>query len=222
MVTERFGRLSSERRSLILNAAMSEFASAGLAKGNLQNVAKGAGVSKGLLYYYFEDREDILASLYAEVGTLLVSIVGTAPEKPHPGEFWDWIDRIYHNVLDVMSRQPVLMGFVARILAEVSHGLVPPGFEKHSKGTRLAVMEVVGLGQRCGAIRTDLPEPLLVRAVMHMMGACDRWILSEAQAGKLSASTPDVVLNLYKSAFAAPVVLRKRKVKKALPRRKKV
>lgn len=185
---------------------MSEFASAGFTKARLESIAQGAGVTKGLLYYYFEDREDLLTSLYAEINELLVSLVGPLPAKPTPDQFWSWIERIYRNVLERVAREPVMMAFLARIMTEVTSGIVPPGFEKHKQGTQSGVMKVVKLGQSCGAVRQDLPLPLLLRALMNLMGACDGWIAAEAKAGKLSPATVDAVLRLYRSAFAAPVV----------------
>jgi AcrR family transcriptional regulator len=170
----------------------------------LQSIAKAAGVTKSLLYYYFEDRLDLLATLYELVSTTLGAILGPLPEGASASEFWDWIEGVYRNVLAVVAPQPVLMAFVVRVLSEVNSGVTPPGFEKHVARTTNGVAALVDLGQRCSALRSDLPQPLLLSAVMALMGTCDRWIVAEAQEGRLSEATAATVVQLYKSAFASP------------------
>lgn len=204
MATERFHNLPEERRRLILNAAMAEFATEGFTKAKLENVAKAAGVTKGLLYYYFEDREDLLGSLFVEVEDRLGPLVGKPPTKPGPEEYWDWVGGVYRTMLEVVGQEPVLMGFLVRTITEVTSGMVPAGFEKHMRKTSAGVRAVVGLGQRCGAVRKDLPEELLQGAVIGVMSACDRWLMTEAQAGRLKGKSAEVVVRLYRSAFSPP------------------
>lgn len=202
MATERFQNLPPEKRAAIINAAMAEFASAGFSQAKLQNIAKAAGVTKSLLYYYFEDRADLLATLYEVVSSTLAGILGPLPPQPSADEFWSWIEAVYCKVLAALGQQPVLMAFLVRVLSEVSSGMTPPGFEKHVKRTNSGVAGLVALGQGCSALRTDLPQSLLLSAVMSLMVTCDRWIVAEAQSGRLSAATPVIVLRLYKSAFS--------------------
>ncbi|MBY0503845.1 MAG: TetR/AcrR family transcriptional regulator [Bryobacteraceae bacterium] len=201
MATARFQNLAPERRQRILRAAMAEFATAGFDKGRLETIAKAAGVTKGLLYYYFEDREDVLATLYTEVVEKLAPVVGPQPAAPSPQQFWDWVEGIYRNVLSVLQDEPVVLSFMVRILTAVTSGTVPPGFAPHMEGTRNTVAALVKLGCQCGAIRHDLPESLLLGAVMSLMTASDRWIVEQAQTGQITTETPDCVLRLYRSAF---------------------
>lgn len=200
--TERFKNLPDEKRAAILNSAMLEFSAAGFAKARLEDIAAAAGVTKGLLYYYFEDREDLLTSLYSEVEEALAAIISPPPPKPTPNEFWDWIEGVYKVAIDTLAPEPAMMAFLARVITEVTNGIIPPGFEKHYKGTRSGVMKVISLGQSCGAVRTDLPDSLLLASVMSLMSSSDQWILSEAKANRLSSKTPATVLRLYKSAFS--------------------
>ncbi len=55
---------ATDTRSRILDAALSEFATHGLAGARTDRIAQAAGVNKALLYYYFESKENLyLASL---------------------------------------------------------------------------------------------------------------------------------------------------------------
>ena len=55
---------STETRSRILDAALSEFSANGLAGARTERIAAAAGVNKALLYYYFDSKEKLyLAAL---------------------------------------------------------------------------------------------------------------------------------------------------------------
>lgn len=50
---EKFLNLDEEKKSKIINAAMKEFAAKGYKEAKTENIAKEAGISKGLLFHYF-------------------------------------------------------------------------------------------------------------------------------------------------------------------------
>jgi TetR/AcrR family transcriptional regulator len=50
---------SSEARTRILEAALSEFAAHGLAGARTERIAAAAGVNKAMLYYYFDSKEKL-------------------------------------------------------------------------------------------------------------------------------------------------------------------
>jgi AcrR family transcriptional regulator len=55
----RWRRLPEERPKQILDAAFAEFAERGLAAARLEDIAKRAGVSKGTIYLYFANKEEL-------------------------------------------------------------------------------------------------------------------------------------------------------------------
>jgi len=59
----RWRRLPEERPKQILDAALAVFAERGLAAARLEDIAKRAGVSKGTIYLYFANKEDLLRAL---------------------------------------------------------------------------------------------------------------------------------------------------------------
>ena len=71
--TRRVAR-RSERREAILAAALDEFSAQGFAAARLDDVAKRAGVAKGTIYLYFDDKEALFQEL---VRSLLTPVVGS-------------------------------------------------------------------------------------------------------------------------------------------------
>lgn len=59
---EQAEQLRRERSHQILKAALSVFAESGLENTKMSMIAKAAGVSHGLLYHYFQSKEEVLNS----------------------------------------------------------------------------------------------------------------------------------------------------------------
>lgn len=63
MAKARFQRRKEDRPAEITEAAMKAFAEKGFAATKVEDVAKRAGVSKGLLYLYFKTKEDLFKAV---------------------------------------------------------------------------------------------------------------------------------------------------------------
>ena len=81
MPTETWTRLPEERRATVLAAAEAEFARNGYSRGSLNVIAREAGVAKGSLFQYFDDKMDLFAHLselaVARVGEAMAELVET-------------------------------------------------------------------------------------------------------------------------------------------------
>lgn len=55
--------VSEQRRNQILDAAMQVFARLGFHKARMDDVAREAGVSKGLLYWYYKNKDALIAAI---------------------------------------------------------------------------------------------------------------------------------------------------------------
>ncbi|HRW21852.1 MAG TPA: helix-turn-helix domain-containing protein, partial [Bacteroidales bacterium] len=57
---EQFEEIRLSKHKLILDTAMKLFASSGYHNTSISKIAKEAGISKGLIYNYFDSKEDLL------------------------------------------------------------------------------------------------------------------------------------------------------------------
>jgi AcrR family transcriptional regulator len=62
----RWRRLPEERPKQIIDAALAVFAERGLAAARLEDIAKRAGVSKGTIYLYFANKEELFRGVVRE------------------------------------------------------------------------------------------------------------------------------------------------------------
>lgn len=84
MPTDTWERLPAARRDAVLAAAEAEFAAHGFSRGSLNVIAREAGVAKGSLFQYFDDKVD----LYAYLSDRAAHRVGLAIEAHTAGIDW--------------------------------------------------------------------------------------------------------------------------------------
>ncbi|MGO4258543.1 TetR/AcrR family transcriptional regulator [Marmoricola sp. RAF53] len=85
MPTGTWERLPASRRAAVTEAAEQEFAERGFSQGSLNTIARTAGVSKGSLFQYFDDKADLFTYLAG-----LVSVrIRAAMEGAAVGLAWD-------------------------------------------------------------------------------------------------------------------------------------
>jgi hypothetical protein len=62
---KQFKEIREEKKTLIMDVALEHFAKEGYFNTSISHIAKHAGISKGLMYNYFESKEDLLAEIIA-------------------------------------------------------------------------------------------------------------------------------------------------------------
>lgn len=85
MPTATWDRLPTERRDAIVAAAEAEFSAKGFSRGSLNVIAREAGVAKGSLFQYFDDKLD----LFAHLSDLASQRISTAMAKHNAPLPWD-------------------------------------------------------------------------------------------------------------------------------------
>jgi hypothetical protein len=60
---KQFKEIREEKRTLIMDVALEHFAKEGYYNTPISHIAKHAGISKGLMYNYFESKEDLLTEI---------------------------------------------------------------------------------------------------------------------------------------------------------------
>ena len=87
MPSERFYRLSEEKRKMICEAAIKEFARVTIDKVSINQIIKNANISRGSFYTYFEDKWDVLAYIFEDSHQKFVALMKLSLEN-NEGNLW--------------------------------------------------------------------------------------------------------------------------------------
>lgn len=109
---DRIRRTTIER---ILKTALSLFCKKGYHSTSIEDVAKQAQISKGLLYHYFKGKEEVLAALVdVRIDDVLV-VMNAATTKPTPAA---QIQHIVEGALEDVRRQPEVFRFYLNLFTQ--------------------------------------------------------------------------------------------------------
>ncbi len=108
---------AAETRARILDAALGEFSTHGLAGARTDRIANSAGVNKALLYYYFESKENLylaaLEMISAKIRdrTLAVFLLEASPGERVLRSALEHFDRILtqHEFQGLMQQEMIRM-----------------------------------------------------------------------------------------------------------------
>ena len=95
MPRPRFGNLAENKRKSILEAASLEFFERGYGGASVNRIIEAAGISKGAMYYYFDDKEDLFFTVIQDIQDRVFEAVGTLPAVKTPVEFWQEADGFF-------------------------------------------------------------------------------------------------------------------------------
>jgi len=189
MARIRFEKLDPQKQEAILRAAGEEFAEKGFQSASINRIILKSGMSKGSVYYYFEDKADLFATVM-ERGTqrLLLEMGLPALEVLGADEFWSALLEMSHRSIELMQRDEwwIRMGRAFhRFRNEPGSGSAVDRLTELGRGMWKTV---IARGQSLGVVRTDLPLDLLVEITMAADEGGDRWMLDH-----WGEFTPDVL-----------------------------
>lgn len=75
---------AEDKRRQILDAAVRVFAQKGFHASRVGDIAKEAGVAHGLLYHYFDSKDDVLEAIFHENWNVLLERIGSVEETDEP------------------------------------------------------------------------------------------------------------------------------------------
>ncbi len=196
MALSRFHKLDDDKQRAILAAAAAEFGERGFAEASFNRVIERAGISKGAMYYYFADKDDLYGTVLDAAITRWFAEVGLPASASTPTAFWRECEATYARSLRFLLDDPrngalCLAITRARARLEGHPALLALGRQMHAWTTAL-----VRRGRALGAVRDDVPEALLVEVTMSLLDAGDRWLatrLDDLSADDVDATARTMV-----------------------------
>jgi AcrR family transcriptional regulator len=154
---EQLNEIRKNRKASIMNTALEEFAVHGYENTSISMLAKKAGVSKGLMYNYFESKEDLLSKIMIEGFEEMLPLIDTSKNGVlAKEEFAFLIDESFRLIKNKISfyrlyfsliMQPAVSKLFAEKLNEVAEPFIKLFVDYYTnKGSKNPMLEAVMLG----------------------------------------------------------------------------
>ena len=163
----RISKPPEERRREILEASKELFHQNGFAKTTIGDIAAHIGIAKGLFYYYFRNKDEVMAAIIDDY-TLQVSqaIRAIAAEE---ADYREKLERIVFAVIDFSCEAKNIFSDIAL----KDHSLLHQSVLEHAVQKMVEVVdEVVDAGVRDGIIHSKHPHTM-ARMMLYGLGMMD-------------------------------------------------
>lgn len=107
--------VSQKRKNQILDAAMEIFSKMGFHKARMSDIAESSGLSKGSLYWYFENKNDLIINLLARVFEPELKDLRNLLADPRPvgARLMAYAERSSDDMIKMLKWVPLVYDFIA-------------------------------------------------------------------------------------------------------------
>jgi TetR/AcrR family transcriptional regulator, fatty acid metabolism regulator protein len=169
----------TDKRRLILEAAVHVFARKGYHTCRVGDIAEEAGVAHGLLYHYFDSKEALLEAVFRQTWSELLAAFAEVEASGEPAR--DQLRSVAAILLRAWRRDPDLVRVLVREIAR------SPDLQRliDEVGRALEAIErIVERGQAAGEFRRDLDARLAACAFYGALEAIlTGWVLGQLPDG---------------------------------------
>jgi TetR/AcrR family fatty acid metabolism transcriptional regulator len=174
-------RSAVDKRRMILDAAVRVFARQGFHTCRVSDIADEAGVAYGLVYHYFQSKDEVLDTLFLERWNILLDAIGETDAQDIPAR--EKLHAIASFIIESYRHDPDLMKV---IIVEVTRAANSFGAAHLGKITEAygQISGIVEQAQRSGEFRDGISPEF---AAMAFYGAIEQmltgWIFGTLDEG---------------------------------------
>ncbi len=176
-MAEEKKKRTGEKRERILQAAIRVFAEKGFYATRVSEIAKAAGVADGTIYLYFENKDDVLVSIFRDRIGQLLEILEKVVKSDRSIE--DRVRKIMELQLGLLEEQRDLAEVITVNLRQSSSLLkeyAAPLFTRYLE----LIANMIADGQKDGTFRDDINPRVAARALWGGLdGIALTWALSD-------------------------------------------
>ncbi len=113
IMNEKFLELPKEKQLKIINAGMEYFGKYGYKNAKTDDIATKAGISKGLLFYYFKNKKSFFLYLYHFCEDVLVDYINNQ-KLQEMTDFFDIIDYGAIQKIEMITKYPYMLSYIMK------------------------------------------------------------------------------------------------------------
>ena len=159
---------SVDKRRLILDAAIRVFARRGFHHCRVSDVADEAGVAYGLVYHYFDSKEEILNQVFSERWQLMLDAITHIDSQPLPAR--EKLHRVASFIIDSYHHEPDLMKVIIVEVTRAANSFGREHLEKIREAYAM-IAAIVSSAQDEGSFKSDISADF---AAMCFYGAIEQ------------------------------------------------
>jgi TetR/AcrR family transcriptional regulator, fatty acid metabolism regulator protein len=154
-------RPAVDKRRLILDAAVRVFARQGFHTCRVSDIADEAGVAYGLVYHYFQSKDEVLDTLFLERWDVMLDAIREIDARPVPAR--EKLETIASFIVDSYRHDPDLMKVIIVEVTRAANSFGQAHLGEITEAYRL-IGGIVEGAQRAGEFRAEVSAEFAAQA----------------------------------------------------------
>ncbi len=183
MPKETFLNLGEEKQENIMRAAISKFSSLGYEKSNIGDISKTAGVAKGSMYQYFENKKELFLYSIQWCIDLLMKKYNKFIISPDKNiNIFDYLYDSSKEIIVQMREEREAVIFIQEVFLGRYKNIMDESMDYILKATDQYVLNFINQGKKNGYIREDIDDKLLCLYVTGVSFKFKEYIINRAKS----------------------------------------
>lgn len=168
MPRPRFYRLDEDRRTSILDSAASEFGDRGFEAASYNRIIDRAGLSKGAMYYYFDDKQDLYITVLSDAIERFLEAMDPPTAFADADDYWAKMQTMYATGLRFLVANPRAAALARSFVSAPRGSETLPAVDELNRKAHQWMQGLVTMGQGVDAIRTDIDSEVIAMAAFSL------------------------------------------------------
>jgi AcrR family transcriptional regulator len=178
MPKQTFLNLPDEKRKVIIDAAIDEFAEYGLENASTNRIVANSGIAKGSFYQYFEDKQDVFMYLLTILESEKMEFFKTNHPPSKNMDTFQYFRWMIKSGMEFNSAYPRMTQAISRVL--LGEGLYyGKTFENQRQKANKALHMMIDQAIKSGEVDPSVDVELAVMVMETWSNAISSYILNE-------------------------------------------
>ena len=184
-VTKMFLQLDEEKRERVLSAAITEFADKNYSNASMNMVVKAAGISKGALFKYFNNKAGLFAYVYRMALGRVKDYLRRVRDESETEDFFSRLEKVMLAGVEFIHHHPGLAAIYYRIVFTGDSPYKREIVDEVHRESLEFIKSLIEKGIERGELRPDLDSGL---SAFLLEAVVDRFV--HAHHAKFSGQYP--------------------------------
>lgn len=192
----------SDKHRRIIEAALKVFAKNGFYNSKVSEIARAAGVADGTIYLYFQNKDDILISLFEEEMQRVLDQVHVAiGQEADPAKKLERFAIAHLSLVEQNQEMAEIIQVEVRQSSKFMRGYANVKFQEYLN----LISSIIKEGQAQGIFRADIQPGVAKRAFFGALDEMSRyWVLSTARKYAITDAAREISRFFLAGILARP------------------
>ena len=170
-------RLDDSKKNKLIEAAIHEFTERGIERASYNKIIERSGLSKGTVYYYFDNKETLLLMVLEVIADRFIEAIGALPLPETKEQYWEIAWEYHKRIIEFFLENSSLSYVLLRLTNDLS---MDERLESIQNRISNYMNRLLIRGQELGTIRNDLPIATINQLVQAMGSVLSAEILGNS------------------------------------------